>query len=399
MIRLTSLLLAALAAAAQDNQEILSKLSEITGLAVLRPVVQHNMKRSELKSYFEARIAEAVKPEEIRLEELALKKLGFVPADFDLKKTTVELMSEQAAAFYDYRKKKMVMLEETGSGMMQDLALVHELGHALADQHFNLEKFLRKSGADDDSSLARMAVMEGQATWLMSEYMAKRMGQSLLESPSMVDMMTRMAGAGGSGFPVFQSVPLYMRETLVFPYAQGMAFQQKLAEKLGKQAFTEIFKRPPQSTQEILHADKYFAHVAHAKPALPQLANEKQWKALVEGITGELDHQILIKQYAHSYELAAEQWTGGVYRLWENKKDRRVVLAYASSWSSEKAATDFMGIYKRVLKGKWKQVEFSDESENRLAGKSEDGFFVTLRNGSTVTSLEGLPSAGGAKGM
>lgn len=399
MNRFAAVFLAALAAFAQDNQEILKKLSEITGLAVLRPVAQHTMKRSELKSYFESRIAEVVKPEEIRLEELALKKLGFVPPGFDLKKTTVELMSEQAAAFYDYRKKKMVLLDETGSGMMADLALVHELGHALADQHFNLEKFLRKSGADDDSSLARMAVMEGQATWLMSEYMANRMDQSLLKNPGMVDMMTRMAGAGGSGFPVFQSVPLYMRETLVFPYAQGMAFQQKLAEKLGKQAFSDVFKRPPQSTQEILHADKYFDRVTPSKPTLPQLANEKQWKSLLEGITGELDHQILIKQYAHSYELVAANWTGGLYRLWENKKDKRVVLAYASSWSSEKNASEYFAVYKQVLQGKWKQCEFTEESDTRLAGKSEDGYFVTQRNGMTVTSLEGLASAADARGL
>jgi len=109
------LLLAALAPA-QENEAILKSLAEITGLAMLRPVTQITMPREKLKAYFDERINEVVKPDEIRLEELALKKLGFAPAEFDLRKTTVDLMAEQAAAFYDYRKKQMVLLEGSSGG-------------------------------------------------------------------------------------------------------------------------------------------------------------------------------------------------------------------------------------------------------------------------------------------
>ena len=73
-------------ARAEETEDILKKLSGITGLAMLKPVNQITMKREQLKDYFDQRIKEVVKPEEIRLEELALKKMGFAPADFDLKK-------------------------------------------------------------------------------------------------------------------------------------------------------------------------------------------------------------------------------------------------------------------------------------------------------------------------
>ena len=79
-------------------------------------------------------------------------------------------MSEQAAAFYDFRKKKLFMID-AGEDLLQHSALVHELAHALADQHFHLEKFIDHGSKNDDTSLARLAVMEGQATWLMSEYL------------------------------------------------------------------------------------------------------------------------------------------------------------------------------------------------------------------------------------
>lgn len=400
----TAILLGAVTAAAAaannnaENDRILKSLAEITGLAKLKPVVQITMHRDKLNAYFNERINEAVKPEELRLEELALKKLGFAPADFDLKKTTVELMTEQAAAFYDYRKRQMVMLEGGSGGMMQDMALVHELAHALADQHFQLEKFIKKAGGNDDGALARMAVMEGQATWLMSEFMAKKMGQSLLDSDAVVNMMAGMAGAGASGFPVLERVPMYMRESLLFPYAQGLMFQHRVVAKLGKDGFREVFRRAPQSTQEILHPQRYLD-----KQTVPDIKlaafppDHKEWKRLTEGTMGEFDHKVLLKQYASSMELLAENWRAAKYQLWEARRNSaQVALAYASEWSDEKSAAQFFGAYKDVLRKKWKKTVFTEEKPALLAGESEDGQFTVRLEGNRVSSVEGLPAAASA---
>ncbi len=390
--KLTALLLAAAAAPAQENEVILKGLAEITGLAMLKPVAQITMSRDKLKAYFDERINEVVKPEEIRLEELALKKLGFAPPEFDLRKTTVDLMTEQAAAFYDYRKKQMVLLEGGSTGMMQDLALVHELAHALADQHFQLEKFIKKGGSSDDGSLARMAVMEGQATWLMSEYMAKKTGSSLLQSDAIVNMMASMSAAGSGGFPVLQSVPLYMRESLLFPYSQGLMFQHKVLVKLGKDGFREVFRRAPQSTQEILHPDKYFEKIVPLAAKFPPFPKDKEWKKLTEGSVGEFDHKILLKQYAPSMELLAERWRGAHYQLWEQKKDsKRVALVYVSQWADDKAAAEFFAAYKDILSKKAKNTVFSEDKPNLLAGISEEGSFTVKLEGARILSLEGMP--------
>src|SRR5258706_8631678 len=115
---------------------------------------------------------------------------------------------------------------------MQQTALTHELAHALADQNFNLERFIRQGGKSDDSGLARMAVMEGQATWLMTEVMARGAGQSLASNPSLLDAVSGVAESSAQ-FPVFNSVPLYLRETLVFPYTEGARFQDAVFRKMG----------------------------------------------------------------------------------------------------------------------------------------------------------------------
>ena len=58
----------------------------------------------------------------------------------------------------------------------------------------------------------------------------------------------------------------------------------------GMAAFAEVFRRPPGTTQHILHPLKYFDHVAPTFPALPKVEPGKGYKDLSEGMLGELDH-------------------------------------------------------------------------------------------------------------
>src|SRR5260370_33415568 len=154
---------------------------------------------------------------------------------------------------------------------MQESALVHELAHALADQYFHLERFIKQGGKSDDSELASMAVREGQATWLMTEALARRAGQSVPGNPALLEAMSGAYDTGSSQFPVFNSVPLYLRETLVFPYTDGARFQNAVYGKMGQAAFAEVFRRPPDTTQQILHPSKYFDRVKPTVPAFPQV--------------------------------------------------------------------------------------------------------------------------------
>lgn len=377
-----------LVAADGDIQKILADLAEITGWKSTPSVRQEAMDREGLRRYLEARMKEAVKPKDLRAEELTLKKFGFVPQNFDLKKTTVDLLTEQAAAFYDYRKKKLFLLSSSPSSMEQAL-LVHELAHALADQHFHLERFIKRE-SNDDGAIARMAVMEGQASWLMAEYMARRSGQSLKTSPALLEMMTR-ADTSAEQFPVLAQAPLYIQESLLFPYTAGIRFQHRLYEELGQAAFAEVFRRPPISSQQILHPELYQKGFKPSSPRLPVLAPSRGYRGLAEGAIGELDHSILLRQFAgeDAAKRVAPGWRGGIYRLLENKAGRTVLL-YASEWTDSETAAAFFRLYKRVLRKKWQRVEVSADTGDRFEGKSEDGRFAVRLQGLTVTSVEGL---------
>ena len=375
----------------EEIDSILNELSEITGFKKIKPVRTSTMKRPELKGFFEKRIQEVVDPNEIRAEEIALKKFGFVPDDFDLKSSTIDLMTEQAAAFYDYREKKLYLLEG-GSEEMQQPALVHELAHALADQHFNLQKFVNPRRSDD-SVLARMSVVEGQATWLMSEFMARKLGQSLQESPAIVEMMSRAAEGMSAQFPVLNKVPLYLRETLLFPYGKGMVFQQAAITKMQKDGFREVFRNPPVSTQQVLHPELYFRGTKPTTPSLPAYRKPAGYRVLNKGALGELDHSILIRQYAGREEAdrISPQIKGATYELLESRDGKRFVLLYTSEWLDASTAKEYFRLYQRVLKGKWKSMELTEDSPSRVSGQGDGGGFELRVEGSHVLSMEGLP--------
>jgi len=369
---------------------ILQDLHEITGFRIKHRVPADIITRDKVKEFLEQRLKEATSPEEIRVEELTLKKFGLVPQDFDLAKNTVDLLTEQAAAFYDFHRKRLSITDWTPSATREP-ALVHELGHALADQNVNLEKFIKRGSKSDDGSLARLAVMEGQASWLMSEYLARKAGQSLATSPVLLESMAHTIESGASQFPVFESEPLYLRQTLVFPYSQGLLFQNAVYERMKQKAFEEVFRRPPLSTQQILHPDTYFSGVAPTRPALPQLPDARGYKRIAEGTVGELDHAILLEQCAGRQESAAvsPHWRGGAYALLEHRSPDRVVLLYTVEWDDAASAGRYFRLYRRVLEKKWKHLAIESESGTMLSGAGDDGHFLVQLTGSVVTSLEG----------
>ncbi|HYM13576.1 MAG TPA: hypothetical protein VEU62_22740 [Bryobacterales bacterium] len=372
--------------------EVFRQVSDIMGMKIRHPVPRAVITREKIRDYINQRMKEVLPPEEIRAQEIVLMKFGFVGPDFDLKAQTLDLLTEQAAAFYDFKQKKLYLASWTPSSM-QDIALVHELSHALADQHFKLEKFIDKSGNDDDASTARGAVVEGQASWVMTEYMLRQAGQSLKDSPKLAESTAGLTAEGAKEFPVFGAAPLYMQVTMMFPYTEGMLFQQAVVQKLGAAAFAEVFRHPPVSSQQIIHPDQYFARTVPAKPALPTASLPSGCKKLMEGTMGELDFQILLRQFSSEQEAQrlAPRWRGSRYALWENKKEKRDVLLYSVQWADEADAARYFADYKKAAAKKWKQLRFDADQARSASGSGDDGHFEWRLQGPVFTATEGLP--------
>lgn len=374
---------------AEEITSILHELSDITGFRVRKQLPFELITRDQVNEYLKDQIKRTVKPDEIRAEEATLKKFGFAPANFDLKQTTIDLLTEQAAAFYDFRRKKL-FISDWATTNMRDVALVHELAHALADQNFNIEKFTDKGADSSEISMAREAVVEGQASWLMIEVAARRVGKTLADPQTAREMLAADDTSQSGDYPVFNNAPLYLRRTLMFPYDEGEKFQQAVFLKEGKPAFADVFQKPPATTAQIIHPMRYFDHVPLANPDLPKPVEHA--KPFVGGTMGELETRILLEQYigADVADSLGPKLKGSDYRLDRMKSDKRTTLVYVSEWSDEDSAERYFSAYQQVLRGKWKNLAVTEQSDQRFAGKSEDGYFDLKRNGTKVLSEEGF---------
>ncbi len=378
---------------ASEINGILKELSEITGFPVRRQLPFSLITRDQVNRYLRDEIRVSVKPEDIRAQEAMMKKFGFAPAGFDLKQTTIDLLTEQAAAFYDFRRRKL-FISEWAAVNMRDTAIVHELAHALADQNFSIRKFSHKAAADGEMAMARESVVEGQASWLMLEVEARRNGKSLADRDLAHQLLADSPESRDAQYPVYSKAPLYLRKTLLFPYEAGGRFQQAVFERDGKASFAAVFAHAPVSTSQIEHPERYFAGDAPVNPALPKPG--AGMKAFVKGSLGELETRILLEQYvnAATAESLAPMLRGSQFRLDESRKEHsrehRMTLVYASEWADEAAAARYFVAYQTVLRGKWHGVEMTSQEVDQFAGRSEDGFFRVVRKGREVRSEEGF---------
>ena len=144
-----------------------------------------------------------------------------------------------------------------------------------------------------------------------------------------------------------------------------MLFQNAVFQRDGKEGFAEVFRRPPVSTQQILHPEKYFANEKPSQPELPdpQTAARLQGPGRRHaGRTGAWHPAGAVRPGRNGGSNWRRTGEGCTFELQENKKDERVVLLYAVEWDSEESARQYFTAYREILRKKWKQMTVTSES-------------------------------------
>jgi hypothetical protein len=379
---------------------ILQELSRMTGWEVKRKVPSEVLPKGEFAKILEQGVKDAERDKDVHATELTLKMFGLAPWNFNLARESAALMGEQAAAYYDGKKKRLYFVKDPAANdtplYEQRLELAHELAHALADQQFPIEKYMR-AAKDDDASTARQAVVEGQASWLSWAYLNLRTRGRAEVPASVMNQLADAAGQTGAEFPVLSQTPLYMRESLLFPYTEGMKFQDAIFRREGKASFDKVFRDPPLSTQDILHPDAYERGVVPTHPQLLRLETvvgkeAGHFNRLIDGDVGEFDFSALLRQYIsdRAGSQAASGWRGGFYELYGHKKEKYPLLVFASEWESAAAAQRFFELYQQVLRAKWQHMEVQTASPTELRGTGDTGDFLLRLDGAFVHGMEGI---------
>ena len=355
--------------------EILQFASEDTGLPIEHKVKRRLTKRDEVQSYIEKSMKDDKDAKRLERSSAVLKKFGLIPRDFDLSKFLVAMLREQVAGYYD-AKTKTVNLLNWVDAEQQKPVLAHELTHALQDQSFGIEKWMKGSteNADnkkndpspadivtDEESSARQAVIEGQAMVVLMDYSLAPTGKTMLTAPQIVEALKQGMLVGTADSPAFRDAPIFLKEELTFPYRFGLDFTAALLQAGGKElAYAGAFKDPPKTTREIMEPQTYMAHEKLEPLKLIDMEKDfKDYDPFDIGAMGEFDVDVLVEQYAGRNEADAiyPEWRGGYYFAGKPKGDKSAPIGvlYISRWSSPAKAAEFAAVYAKSLAARYQK--------------------------------------------
>jgi hypothetical protein len=337
-------------AAAAD--EVLGQMSEITGLKLRTPLKKSLRSREDIRAYVIREMNEDKDTQERYAGARSAEAFGLLPKGFDLDAFMVELLTEQIAGLYDPKAHEFyvadwIPIED------QRMVMAHELTHALEDQHFEIEKWVKAARPNDDGELAREAVLEGSAMVAMVEYLLQGTGQKLQDLP---DIDPSMLIGDMAETPMLKKAPAFLKDALIFPYLDGLTFCHTVLKPTGWDGLSEVFAKPPTSTQQIMHPDFYSSGRVPAAVTIPSMdkALRKDWTKLEDNIMGEFGWKEVLKQFlgAERGKTLAAAWDGDRYIVYEQKQSKRLLLITRERLSSEEQTQRFFGQYSEALEKK-----------------------------------------------
>jgi hypothetical protein len=246
------------------TSEVLKETSEIRQLAILRPVQSSTQSRAEIERMLTKSLDEETTPGQMHATEVTLKRLGLAPPDFQFRAFMLRILTEQVAGYYDPKTGEFHLADWIDLDGQRPV-MAHELTHALQDQHFNLRRFNHWPKGDSDAELAAHALIEGDASLAMTLYVTNNPLRALAFLKSFEK--TNVAS------PELDKAPRALRENLLFAYLEGIKWTTTLYKQGGWARVSRAFAELPQSTEQIMHPDKYFAHEAPVKVTLPDITD------------------------------------------------------------------------------------------------------------------------------
>lgn len=271
--------------------ETATTMARIRGLSLQHELRRGVMDRDAIVSRLRTKTAREYPPGEIVLEGELYKRLGLLPEAMDYERTMFDLLEEQVAGFYDPDEQTLYIAAWLPSAA-QPVTMAHEITHALQDQHFHIGRYTHHVRGNGDAQTAAMAVIEGDATASMLDFMLAPMGRRARDMPDVTAMVaSQLQGADQMRL---REAPRALRESLLFPYLAGLGMcVRALRAGEGYSQVDALLATPPQSTEQVLHEAKLAAReapVAVPPRVPPALAGE--YEVAYHDVMGELGSRL-----------------------------------------------------------------------------------------------------------
>ncbi|MEO5965707.1 MAG: hypothetical protein ABIR11_09605 [Candidatus Limnocylindrales bacterium] len=317
------------------------QVSALRGITATKPVARGVFDKAALCAYITASFREDNPAALVTATEDLYRALLLIPADVSLEDLYIELLTSQVAGLYNDKTKTMFVVSTTGEiGPVEKITYAHEYTHALQDQKFGLRAYVGDAKDQGDRTIARTAVVEGDATLLMSLWAQQHLTpQELGEVAATSDPAAQA---------VLDRMPAILKDSLLFPYTSGLQLALGAYQRAGGYAGVDaLFADGPGTTEQILHPEKLVAHEAAKVVAFPAsfpASLGDGWKVSLQDTLGEFQLEILLRDAAGSKASndAAAGWGGDRVALVEGPGGANAVVL-DTAWDSDADATEFAG--------------------------------------------------------
>jgi len=287
------------------------------------------MSRADLARYLRELFDVEYPATKAKADERLLTALGLLEPGVDLRSLRARVLEDNIAGFYDERpgrRRLYAVSADRSLSPANQLILAHELRHALQDQYVDLQGTIPGDVSDfDDRRLAWVSLLEGDATLVMERFLVRRIPGA--------EEATKLMG-GSLPTPDVPGAPPVVRDQLVRPYFVGLDFASALLGRGGWESIQAAWSRPPESTEQVLHVEKFLAR--EGPRPVPDVAGPPGGRLVAEGVLGEL----LIQTLVGGAVSPAEGWGGDRYSVWD--VSGRTLLVWRSVWDGDADRREFL---------------------------------------------------------
>jgi hypothetical protein len=327
-------------------QQMMPAVERATGLTFKQPAAVLRRTRLQVRDYVIHKFDADLPPAELAGVQAAYRLFGLLPDSFDLRRSLIALLTEQVAGYFDADSNALYLPTDIDPSQAR-LVISHELVHALQHQYVNLDSLTQLKHQNDRRSAAQ-SILEGQAT--LAQILVLMPEQKIESLPNFWNLRTALAGQR-DGMKEFARAPLWLRESLIFPYLGGAEFVRWFVHAYpGKQPYGALM---PISTEQILHPARYAAGDRPDGIAFEPAGREP---VRYEDDLGEFEIRLLLEQYVgddSAAALGAAGWDGDRYQvlgagadalvwytLWDDRAaGARFSTALAGAWAKRRSTT------------------------------------------------------------
>jgi|GEM_PF-636465 len=406
--------------------EVQKQLGELRGTPFAEEIPAAYQSQEDFRAFVSEELSREFPDGKGEKVSAALHHIGMLEQEIDLRKTVEDAFVSQAGAYYDPRKRKFFVVMVMENDLIMSTIAAHELAHALQDQRFDLQKYYgaSESGASslsEDEAHARQFVVEGEATLLMTLYAPYKMtGQDPLaggarqmlvnqlrqmasvdtetlvgSTKAQADMFVNMGEDMQRSVDAMDSIPNYILIPLLSAYMRGTLPVLEAYLAGGWEGVDELYKDPPQSTEQVLHPAEKLVGTRDYPVALtlPKGVAPKGYELLHEDVLGELIWQVYFDNWkVDAGPAAAAGWDGD--RVAVYGKDGKEIGFIATIWDSPEDATEFENAYLASLEKRFPGQARAQARSFTSVPRGDDTYVFVQRKGANVYIVDGAGDDG-----